>query len=44
MDERVSIPAPFEDALRALLKVDPARVPAEPYGKPEKQPAKPRKK
>jgi hypothetical protein len=44
MDERVSIPARFEDAVRALLKVDPATIPAEPNGKPEKRPANPRKK
>ena len=47
-DERVKINAAFEDALRALLKVDPATVPAEPNGngkpagKPRaKKPAKP---
>jgi hypothetical protein len=43
-DEKVAIPLPFEDAMRALLKVDPATVPAEQNGKPEKRPAKPRKK
>ena len=43
-DERVSIPLPFEDAMRSLLKVDPATVPTEPNGKPAKLPAKPPKK
>lgn len=43
-DERVKIDAPFNDVMRALLKVDPATVPAEPNGKPEKLPGKPSKK
>jgi hypothetical protein len=45
-DERVSIPLPFEDALRGLLKVDPASVPGEQdvNGKRGKPPAKQPKK
>jgi hypothetical protein len=47
-DERVSLhPLDPREALKALLKVDPATVPAEPEngnGKREKRPAKPRKK
>lgn len=45
-DEKVSIGLPFEEALRALLKVDPDSA-AEDEGdnsKPETRPAKPRKK
>jgi hypothetical protein len=40
---RVSIPLPFEEAMRALLKVDPATVPAGPENGSGK-PAKPRAK
>jgi hypothetical protein len=39
-DERVSIPLPFEDAMRGLLAVDPEQLPDEPNGKPEKRPKK----
>jgi hypothetical protein len=45
-DERVSIPLPFEDALRAILQVDPDKVPTEPEsgdGKIEKRPPRPPK-
>jgi hypothetical protein len=44
-DERVSLhPLDPREALKALLKVDPATVPAEPNGKPEKSSAKPPRK
>jgi hypothetical protein len=41
-ETRLSIPAPFEDALRAILKVKPAPEPEKP--KRRKQPRPARKK